>query len=509
MNGMDAAMSWTPLPIAMLLFLSAGCTTKSGNGVEPMGPAQSADGGDASAQSPDGGDAAAQLPDGGDAAGPTPEGGIPPVDAAAGPHAYYGNVVPVSKVVADNLRAIAAHDATRNRRVFMKVGDSITVNCNFSCCFAPAQGAVIDLGGRTELQTTVDYFSEVKIGSSPQTTSWDRASLSARVGELSTWALEGSSPALFEEVNAINPGFAVLMLGTNDNGSGTFEYYLGPRAYRTVAGAFVKMVDELSARGIVPIITYIPPVLNEAARGWLTPAFNAVLRGVATAKLVPTIDFYSPALSVGASAFDSDGIHPLAHPTSACLLNAAGLAYGYNIRNLTTLEVLDKVRQVVVDGKTAVDAEPQALAGDGSLASPVQIPALPFALSVDLAGATNKLSNYAACGLKDPASGHERVYQLTVTEGMPVRAIVVPPTGACETAPGEGDYLCGGSRDVGLALFKGTPDQGECLAWDSTRIERWLSPGTYSFVVDSFGAQPSYAIFSVHACHPDDTACKP
>ncbi|MCU0691705.1 MAG: SGNH/GDSL hydrolase family protein [Polyangiaceae bacterium] len=499
-RGILAACALTLPALLLALACTSTCNKKPVSGVKPTEPNRPA---------PDNGSAFAPAPE------PAPDGGGNASTAAARPGTpkYFGNVVPVSQDVANSLRVIASRGAARNRRVLMKVGDSITVNCNSFCCFAPAQGKAVDLAGRTALQATIDYFNQVKVGDATPTTSWDRMSLAAAVGVGSIWPLEGGGSApLFKEIEAINPGFAILMLGTNDNSGGTFEYYLGPRAYRTIAGGFVSMVDELSTRGIVPVITYIPPVRSDERRSWLTPAINAVLRGVATAKLVPTIDFYTPAMAIIPGGFGQDGVHPLAHPTSACLLTEQGLAYGYNVRNLVSLQVLDKVRQVVVDAKSAADPEPPSLVGDGAIATPVQIPSLPFALSVDLSGsATNQLSDYRACGLQDAASGKERVFRLTVSEGTPVRAIVAPPKGNCKTASGESDNLCGASRDVGLALFEGNPTQGKCVAWDTTRIERWLRPGTYHFVVDSFAGndQPAYAIFSVHTCHPDDKACRP
>jgi hypothetical protein len=445
----------------------------------------------------------ADAPPGTIDAAPTADASLPPLTSTA---RYYGNRVGLTTEVSDHLRAVAGLSATPDDAVFIKVGDSITVNSNFFACFAAASGATIDLDGR-DLAATITHFDDVALPG--PSTSWDRESLAAQVGVGTAWALEGDPAPLIQEIDASNPRFAVIMLGTNDNSGSTFEWWLGARAYRDYAYQFLMLLDALESRGVVPIVTYIPPVLSEPAREWLTPAFVATLRGVATARLVPTIDFYTDMAALGASAYGGDGVHPNADPDSACVLTAAGLAYGYDIRNLRSLEVLDKVRRVVLDGAASADPEAPLLAGAGTAADPVQIPGLPFASRIDTTTGEDVLADYAACGGHDGATAGDHVFRLTVAEATPIRAIVVPPTGACDAS--EGDFPdCDSSTDVSVALFRDGLAAGDCLAAHSTLVARLLQPGhTYYLVVDAFPAErPDFAILSVHRCHPDDTDCQ-
>jgi GDSL-like Lipase/Acylhydrolase family len=434
--------------------------------------------------------------------------------------------VGLTREVTAHLRAVAKA-APRNDAVFMKIGDSITSGGgpygSFGCFSHLEQKsghAQIDLAGRNALRATIDYFDRAEIPAhkpgDPATTSWDRDSTAARVGRGSEWPLkkEGDGPVPLEnELSETNARFAVLMLGTNDIGGSPLQYGLGPLGLRQYAKNFLDMVRELEKRGVVPILTYVPPVnsTTEPYRKWFTAAYVAVMRGIATAKKVPTIDFYTEMSALGDQGYRTgDPLHPNQLTKSACIFTSEGLRFGQNVRNLRSLEVLDKVRRAVIAQEDDVDPTPPPPKGTGTPSDPVVVPGLPFATGVDpREGGPGAFADYTSCGGYAGATGSERVFRIAVTEGTPVRAIVVPPTGECDSKQGA-FTKCDDSRDVSVSLFKGSLDMAHCVGSHSTMVERFLEPGTWFVVVDSFpGAkQPDSAILTVHRCHPDDTACQ-
>ncbi len=95
-------------------------------------------------------------------AGPTP----------VGPARYVEGRIhsPLNDSVVANLRDIARMDTGRNSAVFMKVGDSISIDTNFLTCLASGD---IDLTGHTELQDALTHF---RTGDAAGTTPFDRGS---------------------------------------------------------------------------------------------------------------------------------------------------------------------------------------------------------------------------------------------------------------------------------------------------------------------------------------------
>lgn len=439
--------------------------------------------------------------DGSDSGG-TPVGGDGP--------AYYGNVVGVTQEVADHLRAVAAigdHDPG----VFLKSGDSITAGTGpqgaFGC-FAAAEGATIDLGDHPEWSTTVAHFDQVPLGDGQ--TSWDRDSSAAMGGVGAQWITDGDPSPLQQEIDAIDPRFAVVMIGTNDAAGSVPEYGFGPYGVRDYTRNMLAIVDTLEAQGVVPILTYIPPVNSDPVRSYFAVDLVAVLRAIATARRIPTIDFYSPMDALGLPE-NPDGVHPSWYPAGSCILDAVGLQYGYNIRNAASLAVMDKVRRVVLDGVSAIDPDPPGLVGEGTREQPFAIPELPFALAVDLADAPgpDALADYGGCGGLDGAGGPETVFSLEVSDSTPVRAMVTTSAFACESETAFTD--CNLTRDTVIALFADGLTADHCVIAHSTVIQARLLPGvTYHVVVDSFGtaSADTDAFVSVHRCHVGDPACE-
>ena len=229
---------------------------------------------------------------------------------------------PITAAVARNLRNIAAQNGDfLQDDVFAKIGDSITVDTHFVACFA---GTGVDLDGRAELQPAIDTFvARDAAGSS----SFERVSLAATVGWSADSAIAGDPSPVDEEVAAIMPRYAVVMFGTNDAAS---------RSIYTYAASLWTIVDTLAAEGVVPIMSSVPPNSQSTTVDAVVPRFNAVSRGLAQARLFPYMDYYKEMAPLPNRGLGPDGLHPSVDAAGSCKLDAAGLQFGYNVRNLIT-----------------------------------------------------------------------------------------------------------------------------------------------------------------------------
>jgi hypothetical protein len=218
---------------------------------------------------------------------------------------YYPGVITFTPEVVANVRAIAAKDASRNDKVFLRVGDSLSSGGrdNPFACFAKGAKATVDLASHRGLKTTVEYFDEVELtgGRSGKTsTSWDRDSLATVVGVGAMWPLRSITEApwnggtpLDRELGETKARFAVWLLGTNDTCS-TPAPYRNAALYKDYANSVVKTVEQLTARGVVPVLTYIPPVLGCAREAhWETVDMVSIVRAIAVARRLPTIDAFT------------------------------------------------------------------------------------------------------------------------------------------------------------------------------------------------------------------------
>ena len=247
--------------------------------------------------------------------------------------------------------------------VFAKLGDSITESQAYLRGIACGEEALAEW---ESLRPTIDFFhaeqfpdryTDVWCGYAD---SFSRASAAAETGKTAAWATEvegragegceaGESP-LACEYRLLHPAFAVVMFGTNDAG------FVSPAAYRD---AIVRIVDESLARGTIPILTTIPPRLDDRAANRRTHRFNAILLRIARQNDLPLINFWraTQGRRMVNQGMHSDGIHPNVFLSYECQpfcepldFSHDALAYGYNQRNLITLRTLDRIRRAVIEG---------------------------------------------------------------------------------------------------------------------------------------------------------------
>lgn len=400
---------------------------------------------------------------------------------------------PVTEHVAERLRSIAGSGPATDAQVFMKVGASGTVSSRFLDCFGGDRSYLLDLDGRDELMPTVSFFRE---GDAAGQNPWSRDTLAAVVGKSAVWAIAGEPSPIDQEIDALNPRYALVNYGTNDMQLGeTHRSALWP-FYEN----FSRLLDELEEQGIVPIVTGLNPRTDSVTAARWVPTYNNVVRGVAEARQIPFIDLYLASVGLPAQGLVGDGLHGNAYPhpelgVQPCDFTAPGLQYNYNNRNLLTLQALDVVRRVVVDGAAAPDGGVAAEPGAVTTELP-DIDVLPFSHAADTSqfGAT-ELDAYPSCDDGQDESGPEHVYRLVLTETTPLRALV----------------LDRGDTDVDLHLLGETPAAAACIARHDRILERTLPAGVYHLVVDTFvgstGPRAGAYQLVVQRCESGDPDC--
>jgi hypothetical protein len=365
---------------------------------------------------------------------------------------------PLPASIVENLRRIAGRE-THDDDALMKVGDSITVSTSHLACFA---GANVDLDGRTTLQPALDAFNSTRIaGTSP----FARASLAATIGWSAQSAINGTPAPLEQELAATNARFATVMFGTNDVGFMNLDAY-GRNMF--------TLVDRLLARGVVPIVSSIPPRDDSMTADALVPWYNGVTRALAQSRQIPYIDLNRELLPLPNHGITTaDGVHLNTYVSSGssrgCLLTPAGLRYGHNVRNLLTLEALSRSWSAVTM-RTAADATATLRTASGSTADPLVVDTLPFVDVRDTRrDGARVIDTYSACSTANEG-GPEVVYRLEVTRPMTVRATVVSL----------------GTADLDVHLLRGAVSGAACVTRNDKTVTSALMPGTYFVVVDTY-----------------------
>ena len=365
---------------------------------------------------------------------------------------------PLTAEVVAHLRAIAAMDGTRAPNVLSKVGDSNTVNTGYLNCFA---GAFVDLDGRASLDAGLAFFRGGMVQGSP---AFSRTSLSATIGWSAQSAIAGMPSPLEQEVEAANPRYATVMFGTNDVG------FANPDLY---GRSLVTIIDTLSLSGVVPIITSVPPRDDSAAADAWVPRYNLVARAIAQARKVPFVDLHRELLGVPAHGLSGDGVHLSTYFPAAgargCVFTSAGLGSGQNVRNLATLEALDRAWRAVESDMPSDSTAPR-FTGSGLPGDELVIPSLPFVDARDTRtqGAAN-IASYPGCNATQSESGREVLYRFEVTQSVTLRAFVVSL----------------GTADIDLHLLS-APSGNACLQRNDKLITRALTAGTYWLALDTY-----------------------
>jgi GDSL-like Lipase/Acylhydrolase family len=255
--------------------------------------------------------------------------------------------------------------------VFVKAGDSITATDLF---LTEVGCGAVSLAGHTDVLHAIDVFSQERFPPS-YTTAWcgiansfTRDTVAAFQGWTAAEALKpfsGSPPdrscadppfdaPLPCEIHLLQPSVALIMFGTNDT-----EHSGDPASF---AQNLHAIVQTSVAAGVIPILSTIPPRPNDSAMDERVHRYNEAILGVAAAEQVPLVNYWRALVQdhLVNEGISGDGIHPnvyggCAPHCESTDFSAAGLRYGFNMRNLVSLEALEKVLTVVIE-----DGQPDA-----------------------------------------------------------------------------------------------------------------------------------------------------
>ena len=407
---------------------------------------------------------------------------------------------PIDSSLVQRLKAIAAR-GTGRERVFARVGDSVSIafdetpsGSGFLNCFdGILEGQVswdvnIRLGAYSQFSPAIDYF---KTPLSPTTTCYSRISKATKIGMTASWPTTGNPSPVDQELDAINPRFAVVLYGSNDVGYGGQDEYPVADQVERYEKYMRKLIDHLLDRGVIPIVNTMPP---DGDFLWVTPAFSAAMRAIAQGRQVPMIDFWQKLYAMGYPyGLRSDHTHPSQQDyNTCCWFDPNSLAtYGENVRNLITIEAFDRMRRIFSEGATELDPNAPHVVGDGSVATPFVIDRVPWGELRDINSSSFTPTEALSCAGAPPVPGKQFLYKLVLTQAKAVRILL----------------LDGGQHGQQLSLLLGTT-LNTCVKTDPRLISTTLPAGTYYIAVNGLSATGGTEFnLSVSECMEGDYRC--
>lgn len=267
-------------------------------------------------------------------------GGAPP---GGGPTTGYSLAPYLSGVSARAREIYLAGQQMGNRvNVFSKVGDSLTDEYWF--LYPIGEGRTL-YGSYSNLESVVSFYLS---GTARTGNSFNNESVAAAGGWDSFDPLDpanvigydfctGLSP-LECELRTVKPAVVIIMIGSNDG-----EWNVDNGSY----GANLRRMVQLSIDlGVVPVLGTVP---WNTYRGHPT-TFNEVIKAVAVEYDIPLIDYYTALERLPNHGVRDDNVHNSYPPdgNSANFTSEALGLYGYNVRNLLTVQMLDALWHLVL-----------------------------------------------------------------------------------------------------------------------------------------------------------------
>ena len=269
-----------------------------------------------------------------------------------------------------NSLAAAGRSHGLQRHVFMKVGDS---NSWFPTFLQGAGCGPSNLASHNLLRRTINWYRAGRLDAFMTDlpcavgNSFTRDSAATKSCEDSAWLLSNlpsptrgglcDTPAPTEcdrpetpidcEARLLKPSLALVMIGTNDAGEGA-----DPDAF---GSNLREIIRALTSRSIVPVLSTIPPRTDSEASLLLGLELNQRIRRIASEAHLPLLDLWL-AMNRRGNMVDGgllpDGVHLnvlggwgfFSWAGQSMFLGPTGLTYGANLRNLLTLELLDRLR---------------------------------------------------------------------------------------------------------------------------------------------------------------------
>lgn len=379
-----------------------------------------------------------------------------------------GDVVAVPTAVAMSSNSVVSGVSSNARTIFLdglakgnlphsftRVGDSITAAPQFLTQIGSGNYQLGDYG---YLADAISFFSGPNgRGANPFLAS----SLAARNGWGTTSILDpsnadpnvcrpGETP-LECEYRLVKPSVALIMVGTNDSGGldiGTFQANLQ------------IMVETSISMGVIPVLSTIPPKHYNPATDGRVAEFNQVIIATARGYDIPLWDYGLTMRNMSGEGLALDGVHPSSPPDGGnTIFDEEHLQYGFPVRNLTALQVLDALWRYVL-----YDAD-QAVAATAPPSSAVNI-------DVPSAG-SNSCSGAAMIGLTVGGQGR-------VTPGLPNKVRLSPSLSAEQIGhiPGEGVFsvIDGPQCADGLNWWRVTYEGLTGWTADGKTGDPWVEP---------------------------------
>lgn len=232
----------------------------------------------------------------------------------------------------------AGQDMGRDPHAFSKVGDCNAVTPDFLGEF-DLRPEYVKLGEYSHLQVTLDYFAG----------SYGRESLAAKVGQSAhsvmsplhnDWkvCMPNETP-LDCEFRVHNPAFAIISLGANDVGG-----------YADFEESMRRVIENTIANGVVPILATKPDNYEGDHNINRTIAMLAYEYGV------PLWNFWAaiqPLQDHG--MLNGTSVHLSYSEISswADFETPGSLDYGWTMRNLSAVQMLDAIREMILTYETA------------------------------------------------------------------------------------------------------------------------------------------------------------
>lgn len=424
---------------------------------------------------------------------PAPE--VEPANCPAGISRYpfESTHSPITCGVANHLRGLLENRDLPHPKIFMKVGDSISASTDFLNCFETDE-VNLSTSGNDSLQAAWQWYLDGQIGT---TTSYARQSQATRVSQTASWVLGGDPSPLALEIEAIDPSVALVMFGTND------MYYGGHAAPASLKFPWMysqmkRLLEDLMARGIVPILYSIPPYQGAHWQlATLVESYNVVLRGLAEGKQIPFIDYHARMRDLPGQGLRDDGVHPNTKPNSPCDFTSEGLQYGNNLRNLLTLQALDRVWQVTERNEERDHWEEMVVQGNsesGTLDNPIRTSSSHFSRFDDLrSDGENQFHGIECPGTASSISsqGNEKVFRVTFSEDTPARVMI----------------LHAKSKKMRLSWLR-APTESACVKSNPGFFQGIFPVGDHYFVVEAESPDDEDEfLFLSSRCAPADTRC--
>jgi hypothetical protein len=243
---------------------------------------------------------------------------------------------------------------------FAKAGDSISSSEFF----------LVDIGCGGEnladyqsLQTTINYFRSRQFaprygtGWCRVSNSFNANSPSAQSGWSIDYALNSDwlyAPYRYEckypydipiacEFKITRPSIVFIMFGSNDvNHAHTSDFRF----------TLNELIAQALKNGIIPVVSTIPPRIDNSLSSRKIPMFNAIIIDVAKKNNVLLWNYWLALQSPRMIHFgiSNDNVHPNVYRgTQSADFSSEGLRYGYNQRNLQALQILDSIRRIIFE----------------------------------------------------------------------------------------------------------------------------------------------------------------